>query len=161
MMNRRKAISLAAGLVCSAVFVMANTASAQQSDVDKVKAAIDALHAGLSSLDIKKIDDLWVHEPHVMAVQPRDKAISVGWEAVHKSFEATTGFWAELKVTRQSGPQIHVNGNVAWAEGIVLAGGKSKAGDTIAGAPTFEHDVFEKRGDRWLLVSHSAWRVPQ
>jgi len=159
-MNRRNTISLAAALACAAALATAGTANAQ-SDTDKIKAAIDALHAGLSSLDINKIDALWAHEPYVMAVQPRDKTISVGWDAVHKSFEGATSFWAELKVTQQVAPTIHVNGNVAWAQGIALAGGKSKAGAEVVGAPTFEADVFEKRGDRWLFVSHSAFRVPQ
>jgi hypothetical protein len=55
---------------------------------------------------------------------------------------------------------LSTSGNVAWAAGIADVGGKSKAGAAVT-APTFESSVFEKRGDRWLLVSHSAGRVPQ
>lgn len=159
-MKRREIISLC-GIMALALALLLGKAVAQQSDSDKIKATIDAFHAALSSLDIRKMDDVWAHDPYVMAINPRDKSVSIGWDNVRKSYEATVAFWAELKVTQKDGPHIHVNGNVAWANGIAVAGGKPKTGDAVAGAPTFESDVFEKRGDRWVLVSHSAWRVPQ
>ena len=106
-----------------------------------------------------KMDAVWAHDADAMLINPRDKNISVGWDAIKKNWEATFNFWSELKVTRTAGP-IHISGNIAWATGIADVVGKSKAGAAV-NAPTFESDVFEKRGDRWLLVSHSAWRVPQ
>jgi ketosteroid isomerase-like protein len=78
-----------------------------------------------------------------------------------KSYEATFGFWSELKVTPEDGPHIQTSGDVAWADGITPAAGKPETGDPIAGAPTFEMMVLEKRGDRWFLVSRSVWRVSQ
>jgi ketosteroid isomerase-like protein len=159
-MNRRSILSLFA-IMALGLALLPGTAFAQQSDTDKIKAAIDAFHAALSALDIKKMDDLWAHDPYVMTINPRDKTVSIGWDAVRKSYDATVALWSELKVTQKDGPHIHINGNVAWANGIAVAGGNPKTGDAVAGAPTFESDVFEKRGDRWVLVSHNAWRVPQ
>jgi hypothetical protein len=62
---------------------------------------------------------------------------------VRKSYEATFGFWSELKVTQKDGPHIQISGGVACADGITLAAGKPETGDPIAGTPTFEMMVLE------------------
>ena len=158
-MNRRTMISLAAGLF---VFLAGcGTGSAQQSDMDKIKATIDAYHAAISALDINKMDAVWAHDPYVMAIQPGDTTVSVDWDAVRKGWERIFAIWSELKVTQKDGPYIHVNGGIAWADGTASVSGKRKTGDPATDVATFETDVLEKRGDSWLLVSHSAWRAPK
>jgi ketosteroid isomerase-like protein len=156
-MNRRKVLSLSATAALG-LAVLPVGAVAQQSETDKVKAALDAFHAALSARDIGKMDVVWAHDADAMLVNPRDKSISVGWDAIKKNWETTFDFWSELKVTRMGGP-IHVSGNAAWCMGVAEVVGKSKAGDAV-NSSVFESDVFEKRGDRWLMVKHSAWRVP-
>jgi ketosteroid isomerase-like protein len=160
-MNSRILIAPLSALLCSCALLMASSAFAQQAESDKVKAAVESLHAGLSSKDMKKIDEIWAHDGYVTAVQPRDKTITVGWDGVRKGFENAVGAWSEFKVSQQDGPHIHIQGSVAWSEGIATVSGKIKNGDTVVNAPTFETDIFEKRGDRWLLVSHIASRLPQ
>ena len=114
------------------------------------------------SLDGSKLDPLWAHDATVILINPRDKIISVGWDAVKKQWEAAFASLAELKDTQADGPYIQVKGDVAWATGMVTIIGKTKAGVAFAlNAPTWESDVFEKRGNAWLLVSHIALRVPQ
>jgi hypothetical protein len=56
---------------------------------------------------------------------------------------------------------IQVKGNVAGSTGIANGTLKTKAGAVVANSPTFETDVFEKRGGHWMLVSHTGLRVPQ
>jgi ketosteroid isomerase-like protein len=161
-MNRRTALALTIGLSSIGLLAGNGIGHAQQSDADKVKAAIDGFHTAISSLDIRKMDDVWAHEPYAMVVNPRDKTVTVGWDAIRKNFEGTVfQFWSELKVTGRDAPTIHIKGETAWATGIAVASGKPKAGGDAINAPTFESAVFEKRGDRWLIVSWSAWRVPQ
>jgi ketosteroid isomerase-like protein len=161
-MNRRTALALTIGLSSIGLLAGNRIGHAQQSDADKVKTAIDGFHTAISSLDIRKMDDVWAHEPYAMVVNPRDKTVTVGWDAIRKNFEGTVfQFWSELKVTGRDAPTIHIKGETAWATGISVASGKPKAGGDVINAPTFESAVFEKRGDRWLVVSWSAWRVPQ
>jgi ketosteroid isomerase-like protein len=164
MMNRRTLLSLTTTAVIGfGVALLASTGSgqAQQSDTDKIKATIDAFHAALTALDIRKMDDVWGHDPYVTVINPRDKTISIGWDAVRKAFqEGVFSFWNELKVTQRDAPVIHVSGGTAWANGTTVAAGKPKSGGDV-NAPTFETGILEKRGDRWLIVSWSAWRVPQ
>jgi ketosteroid isomerase-like protein len=161
-MNRRGLFYLVLALLCAGAMLAAgHTATAQQSDTDSVRAAIDGFHEALGTLDIGKVSEFWAHDPDIMTINPRDKTISVGWEAVRKSYEATFDFWSELKVTQKDRPNIRVNGTTAWADGITIASGKPKRGDPIAGVLNFETCVLEKRDNRWLLVSRSVWRVPQ
>ena len=160
-MDRRSILSLSA-MTVMALALRPDNAAAQQSDVDKIKAAHEAFHAALQALDPRKMADVWAHDPYVTLINPRDKSIAIGWDAVNKSWEAVAAFWSELKTTPlRDGPHIHVNGNVAWLTAIADTSGKTKSGNTVTTAGTFEAQVLEKRGDRWLVVAHNAWRVPQ
>jgi len=151
-----------ARLLCaSMILILGGSANAQQSDPEGVKATIVAFHAALGTLDSAKVEEFWAHESYVLTINPRDKAVSIGWDAVRNSYVATFGFWSELEVIQKDGLQIRVSGAVAWTTGITSAAGKTKTGDAIMGVLNFETCVLEKRDGRWLLVSRSVWRVPQ
>jgi ketosteroid isomerase-like protein len=136
------------------------SALAQQSDVDAVKTAYASFLAALGSLDIQKMEPLWAHESYVTLVNPA-KSISIGSDAAKKNWEdGIFKGYAELKVTDVDGPHIHINGNVAWLTGITHAEGKMKNGNSTD-ANVFATQVYEKHGDRWLLVANTALRVPK
>lgn len=159
-MGRRTSIALIArALLLSVVVLLAGNGKSYAQEAD-IKAAVDAFHGALGTLDVSKMDPLWAHDAYVMLINPRDKSISVGWDAIKKNWEATLNAYAELKVTQTDGPHIHVDGDVAWSMGTVNATLKLKSGTTV-NAPTVETDVFEKRAGKWLLVSHTASRIPQ
>ena len=132
----------------------------QQSELEKIKTTLDGFHAALSTLDIRKMEEVWAHDADVAYIGPRDKIITVGWEAVKKKWQATFDFWTELKVTTNDGPHLRINGGVASANSIANVVGKPKTGLPVNG-PTFESIVLEKGGDRWLIVSNSTSRVQQ
>jgi ketosteroid isomerase-like protein len=162
-MNRRAVLALTRALFGSGVALLAGNGigRAQQSDTDDIKATIDGFYAALTALDIGKLDDVWAHDSYVTAINPGDKTISIGWDAVRKKFqEQVFSFWTELKVTQRDTPFIHVNGGTGWANGVAVATGKSKSGVRLTTA-TFETGILEKRGDQWLIVSWSAWRIPR
>jgi ketosteroid isomerase-like protein len=157
-MSRHASVALnLCALLFSGTVLIASNANAQEADI---KAAIDAYHAAISSLDITKMDPLWVHDASVMVINPRSKSVSVGWDAVRKAWQASTDNWSELKVTQRDGPHTQVKGDVAWATGIANVTGKAKTGNSTD-APTFETDVFERRDGHWLLVSHTGLRIAQ
>ena len=160
-MDRRSMLSLSA-MMAMGLTLRPDNASAQQSDIDKIKAAHEAFHKALQALDPRKMEEVWAHDAYVTLINPRDKAISIGWDAVKKNWEAVAAFWSEIKTTPlREGPHIHVNGNVGWLVAIADTSGKTKSGNTVKSAGTFEAQTLEKRGDRWLVVAHNAWRVPQ
>ena len=155
-----KALLLSSALLIAAALVP-GSALAQQSDTDAVKAANATYLAAIGSLDIKKMEPLWGREGYITLVGPGDKNISVGWDAVKKNWEdGPFKNSAELKVTAVEGPHVHVNGNVAWATGINHADGTMKNGNPFSG-DTFNTQVYEKQGGRWLLVSNTATFVPK
>jgi hypothetical protein len=52
------------------------------------------------------MEDCWAHDARAMFIGPRDKTITVGWDAVKKKLEGIVAFWSELKHTMQEGPHI-------------------------------------------------------
>lgn len=162
-MNRRNSITvIARALLVSVVVLVAGSgkSDAQQSAADMVKAAHNAFHAALGSLDVAKMAALWAKDAGVTLVNPSDKSVAVGWDAVKTDWENTFNANSQLKVTQKNGPYIQVKGDVAWVTGLANAELKLKTGDAVINALTFETDVYEKRGGQWLLVSHAAWRAP-
>ena len=132
----------------------------QRSDGDNVKAAIDAFHAALSNLDIGKMQNVWAQESYVILINPRDKAPAIGWDAVKKDWQdGVFGFWAELKLSPKQAPQIHINQGMASTTGVVGVEGKNKSGQALS-FTIIETQVYERRGDGWLMISHHASRVP-
>jgi uncharacterized protein (TIGR02246 family) len=163
-MNGRASITLIAqALLFSSVFLVAgNGMSYAQSDTDDVKAVVDAYRAALSALDAPKMETLWAHDDTVMDIEPNDKAISLGWDAVKKNFDTEFANLAQLKLMQVDGPHIQVKGDAAWSTGIANATTlQPKGGPVLTNVQTFETDVFQKRDGHWLLVSHTALRVPQ
>ena len=49
---------------------------------------------------------------------------------------------------------------MASTTGVVGVAGKNKSGQALR-FTIIETQVYEKRGDRWLMVSHHASRVPE
>ena len=164
-MNRRATLAMTAvSLLSVGVALRAGGGigyAQQRSDSDNVNAAINAFHAALEHLDIGKMQGVWAQEPYVVLINPRDKAPAVGWDAVKKDWqERVFGFWAELKLSPKQAPHIHIDQTAAWTTGVVGVEGKNKSGQALS-FTIIETQVYEKRGDRWLMVSHHASRVPE
>lgn len=161
-MKRHASItSVARALLLTGVIMLACNAKAYaQTDIAAVKAAISSFHAALGALDIAKMEPLWAHNATVMLINPRDKSVTIGWDAVKKNWETVFSFWSELNVTQAAGPYVRVDGDVAWSTGVANVKGKPKTGSPV-NAPTFETDIFQKQGGEWQLVSHTASRVSQ
>jgi ketosteroid isomerase-like protein len=161
-MNRLATLATTAvSLLFAGFTLLAGDGIAQpRSDRDNVNAAVDAFHAALSNLDIGKMQNVWAQEPYVVLVNPRDKAPAIGWDAVKKDWQdGVFGFWAELKLSPKQAPQIHINQGTASATGVVGVEGKNKSGKAL-NFTIIETQVYEKRGDRWLMISHHASQVP-
>jgi len=156
-----RAMIAASLLVAITLIVDEQTAYAQQrSDGEEVSAAIDAFHMALANLDMGKMQNVWAHEPHAILINPRDKAPSVGWDAVMKDWQdGVFGFWSALKLSPTQAPQIHIEGTLAQVTGVVDVDGKNKSGQPLR-FTIVETQVYEKRGNRWLMVSHHASRLP-
>ncbi len=128
-------------------------------DADDVKAAVEAYHRAIASLDVSKFDAVWAHDDNVIDREPISRTITVGWEGTRKNFEGLVGATAELSIAQVDGPHVQVEGDLAWSVGVANAQGKLKSGKPQSG-DVVEADVFQKRDGRWLLVSHVASFLP-
>ena len=159
-MNRRTALTLATASLASSL--LACHASAQSpADIDAVKAADAKFYATLSARDAKTMEGLWANKPSVVNIGPVSKTIAVGYtDAVAMYWtNAFTNVFAELSVTMTT-TQVQTDGKVAWVIGTENATGKTKAGAPLAFA-TFVTNIYEKDGNRWLMVSHHAGMQPK
>jgi ketosteroid isomerase-like protein len=135
---------------------------AAASDVDAVKEANDAFYAALSARDTKAMESLWANTPYVINIGPVSKSIAVGYEdAVTKYY--TNNFnnvFSAISASMTSTAQIQTDGKLAWVVGTENAKLTFKTGE-VREFITFTTNVFEKDGDRWMIVSHQAGIVPK
>lgn len=158
-MLRRTLFAAFVATVVGTVSVVGSASAQQSSDIEAVKAANAAFYAALSARDAKKMETLWANKPYVVNMGPRTKTFAVGYEdAVVKWWPAGFEFFLELNVSMTTA-QVQTNGNVGWVVGNESATAVTKSGPVKF--QTFVTNIFEKDGDRWLMVSHHAQPIPQ
>jgi ketosteroid isomerase-like protein len=126
----------------------------QEGDVQRVEAATKDFIAAISARDIEAMDKLWAHESYATFMGPLSATIVVGWDSVRKAWEMRFGQFDRVTILLPES-HVHLNGNVAWAVGVERVQLLRKNGETL-GFDAFATNVFEKHGDRWLVLSHQA-----
>ncbi|MBV8566639.1 MAG: nuclear transport factor 2 family protein [Methylobacteriaceae bacterium] len=137
----------------------APAAAAAMADGEAVKAAVGGFYAALAARDLEKMANVWAQEPYVVLINPRDKTPAVGWDAVKQDWQKTFDFWAELKPTTKD-PEVRVDGTTASVVVPVTVEGKTKDGTALTYS-VISTQIYQKRGDRWLLILNHASRVPE
>ena len=140
-------LSAAAGL-----FGAPSTGSAQDADV---KTAIDASQAAIHSLAIGEIEKVWSHAADITLVNPGDKTVAVGWDAVKGRWEAVFTTLSAVDIKQTDGPYITVTDTIARAVGIVHVSLRFKSQEARE-ADFVETDVLQKQDGHWLVVAHTA-----
>jgi len=147
-------------LICGLALGTVATADAQDAaEAGKITAVDEAFDAALSRKDIAALDAAWAHDASVTAVHPASKTVIVGWEAVRKSWEGAFETFAELAVTLKE-PNVRVVHHTAWVVGVETVRGRLASGASVEFA-ALTTNIYEKRGERWLMVHHQASRAPQ
>jgi ketosteroid isomerase-like protein len=133
---------------------------AQQSEMDKVKAANDAYYAALSARELHAMEQVWSRTAEVVNIAPPVRPVAhVGWDAVKKNYGEFWGTLDQLAVSMEK-PTIVIKGQVAWVYGIENAQRRTRGGET-SGGPNFGTSIFVNEGSRWLMVFHQAAPIPQ
>ena len=141
------------------LFVATAAYGQDNAEITRLRAANATFDATLSKRDLAALDVLWAQDDRVTALHPPSKAVVVGWSAVRKSWEGAFVNFPELSVEMKD-PHIRIAGNVAIISGVETVRGKRQNGEVVEFlAPTT--NVYEKRGEAWLLVHHHAGRAPQ
>ena len=136
-----------------------------QADVAAVLEANAGYYAALSALDMDAMEKVWAHEDYVSQVGPRNAAPLAGWATIQPYLIKTWSNFAELKVNpvAQHAARVKQWQRVGWVIGQEEVGSTSrlKNGTSISSRPTIVTNIFEKQGDKWLLVSHHAQEPSQ
>jgi len=131
----------------------------EPADIAAVKAADEAFYTALSGRDLAAMKAVWADKPYTINIGPRSRAINVGSDAVAKYWGGAFDLFSQISVTK-AGAHIQTNGSLAWVTGIESATLQPKAGGNPLKFETFVTHVFERHGDRWLLVLHHAQMIP-
>ena len=158
-MNWTKAATIA--LALSAFIGIAN--AQQAADGEAVKAANQSFYTALSARDLKAMQAVWANKAYVVNIGPRSKTSAVGYdEAVTKYWDnAFNNVFSKIESQITSITQIQSDGKLAWVSGMEKATLHLKAGGDPLNIENFVTNVFEKEGDRWLMVVHHAQVIPK
>ena len=148
----------ALGVLSATLVACATQPASDPSELARVVATNEAFDAALSRRDIAAIDAAWAQDGTVTAIHPASKAPAVGWEAVHKSWEGAFANFPELSVALAD-PQVRITGSSAFVVGVETIRGRRPSGEQVEFF-ALTTNVYEKRGDRWLMVHHQASRSP-
>jgi ketosteroid isomerase-like protein len=136
----------------------AGTAIAETADEKNVLEAHRAFEKAISALDVAVMEKVWINAPYVVVIHPSSSAPVIGWENVKKTYEEQVARNSELKVVLKD-PKAHLlSPTTAYVTGIATVEAKRTNGDTA----TFTANtinVYEKRGDQWLLATHQATAI--
>ena len=146
------------GSLLLALAACATPTTSDSSEVARVVAANAAFDAALSRRDMTAIDLAWAHDGTVTAIHPPSKTPVIGWDAVRKSWEGAIANFPELSVVLNE-PQVRVSGSAAFVVGVETIRGRRPDGGQVEFL-ALTTNVYEKQGDRWLLVHHQASRTP-
>jgi ketosteroid isomerase-like protein len=158
-MNSSKAATIA--LALSAFIGIAN--AQQPADGEAVKAANQSFYTALSARDLKAMQAIWANKPYVVNIGPRSKTAAVGYdEAVTKYWDnAFNNVFSKIEAQITATLQIQSDGKLAWVSGTEKASLHLKAGGDPINIENFVTNIFEKEGDRWLMVVHHAQVIPK
>lgn len=146
-------------LVAAAVMLGQSIADAQQSsNLDAVSAAHEAYHDAFSKEDMDLMSDIWLQDQTSRLIVPPSDKILIGWEEVKESFE---GAFEALDVISLGAKDVQtiVGEELAWIVDVHELEMRTDDGQIIKPI-FFSTHVFQKVGDRWLMVHHQASAPP-
>ncbi len=129
-------------------------------DEEIVRAANEAFYRALSAGSIEGISAACAHDDDVTVLHEISKEVAVGWPAVLETWKNVPfDSFSRLSVV-MSGEAVRVKGPFAWVAGFEKVQGAMKNGEEFA-FTALGTNVFEKRGDRWLIVHHHASKAAE
>jgi ketosteroid isomerase-like protein len=121
-----------------------------QERIEAVTKANRAFYEAFESLDIVRMDHVWMHQDYVTCIHP-GWTIRSGWPAVRDSwvliFNNTFSMKFEL-----TDVMVQVAGDMAWV--ICVENLTTQQSDEPQHAKVLATNLFELIGDEWLMIHH-------
>jgi ketosteroid isomerase-like protein len=119
-------------------------------DADSVRRANRAFYDAFESLERERMAEVWLRSPRVQCTHPGWKRIS-GFEGVLESWARIFENTLSMRFTIED-EEIALMGDLAWV--VCTEAIRSQTLDGPAVSRVEATNVFERHGDRWLLVHH-------
>lgn len=123
----------------------------------EVRKANETFYHAFEKLDIGEMENVWLHEDHIQCFHP-GWGLLRGWGPVMESWKRIFENTEQMRFTLTE-IRVELRDSVAWVtlyENIVSrVGGQSATGVVLA------TNVFEKQGERWLMIHHHGSPVVQ
>ena len=144
-----------------AIYVLLTTVStvqAQQiSGLESILSASQRFVAAIGARDIKMMDKVWAHESYASFIGPLSTTVVIGWDGIREAWQMRFGQFDRVTISPDK-PHVRINGQAAWAVGMEKVELLRKDGKIIS-FDAFVTNVFENKGEQWLLVAHQATPV--
>lgn len=118
--------------------------------IEEVTRANQDFYAAFESLDIARMDRIWAHQEYVTCIHP-GWTLRVGWPAVRDSWVLIFNNTFSMKFDLTE-IQIQVAGDLAWV--ICTENITSQQGEATLESRVLATNLYEKTGERWLIIHH-------
>jgi ketosteroid isomerase-like protein len=127
-----------------------------ETEEEKVLAANLAFYEAFRSLDIARMEAVWLQEDWVRCLHPGWELL-LGWEEVQRSWAAIFHSTSQvlISITR---PVVQVVGETAWVS--CLEDVTTAQSDDISSALIETTNIFVRHRGRWLLVHRHTTPLP-
>jgi ketosteroid isomerase-like protein len=119
-------------------------------DIKALELANKGFYAAFESLDIRKMDAVWVQKDHVKCVHPGWE-IRIGWPDVRDSWVLIFNHTSQIKFSICL-LDLSVQGDMAWTICNESISTKDK-GKWVDGR-IISTNLFERHDDDWYLIHH-------
>jgi len=111
-----------------------------------------AFYRAFESLDLSRMEAVWLRVPYVKCVHP-GWSLLVGWGPVMESWARIFAGTIGMRFTLTD-VQVELAGDLAWV--VLTENLESMQRDGKIAAHVQATNVFERRGGRWFVVHHHA-----
>jgi ketosteroid isomerase-like protein len=127
-----------------------------ETDEEEVLAANRAFYEALQTLDLARMETIWLHEDWVKCLHPSWELL-MGWEEIRKSWDHIVQSTQQMLVSI-SRPLVHVFGDTGWVSCLENVTSAYEGGFSTALIEAT--NIFVRRGGRWLMVHHHTTPLP-
>jgi ketosteroid isomerase-like protein len=126
-------------------------------DRESVIAANGAFYEAFESLEIAKMEAVWLQDPRIVCVHPGWRKL-LGWGPIMASWERIFGGVFEMKVELGE-MDVVISGDLAV---VILEENLTQRGyDGVVRSQVLTTNVYERSGDRWMMILHHGSPVVQ
>lgn len=130
-----------------------STRSSEQTMNPEENAVLEAntrFYQAFESLDIRRMDPIWVKEPYIRCIHP-GWSVRSGWQAVRDSWVLIFNHTRGIRF-RVTDTQVHLGGELAWV--VCIERIETNDGDRWIESQVLATNLYERRDGGWYMILH-------